>query len=709
MEDPRQILISRSRVDYTVASSAVRLAMRKVLWLTASAVGLMVSFAAVAQITPSEPNPATITIRVAATGTQHIAPEIFGSFLEPIGNSINNGLSAEILVNRSLEGGLWNHVNLENMFREEPELIEASNTTGIPLPWQSLNTGAGNRFELHVGDAANSWQSLEIMGQPQELTGIKQRVFLPVQRVLGYNVAVYAKHRSGPTKLSFSFRDRSSGKVLAESSVDAAATEWTHYTATLELQPDTVRRLAPVDFGIAVEGTERVAVDQMSLMPADNIHGLDPEEVALLKRMNITELRFGGNFSSYYHWRDGIGPEDKRPTMMNIAWGIPEYNNFGTDEFLALCKLIAAVPQFDLNMGSGTPEEAAAWVRYIRSHYSGRVLYELGNELYGKWQVGYPTVDEIAGRTLAFSNAVRSVAPDAEIIATGLGPMRGEKWNTALLTTPAGTFNYLSIHFIRDTNHPILPNPSPDFMAAAAYSLPFSVGPHFDETMSLVDSNPQWRGKLKFAVTEWLFNSKGNGERNFSNESPSWMNQGGAVMAAGFLNTVLRHANQIGITDMTGSQEFAGIWKRREQVFAAPAYYVFQMYSSVKGDTVLPVTTDSGTYNVKGGVQPLDESNDVPYVDVVATRSANGRTLTLLCVNRNLAQDLPVRFDLGAIKIAGAATMQQMKSSSRYERNDEIEPHHITPLDGSVKAGKDGDLSITLPHESVTVVRVPVR
>ena len=78
----------------------------------------------------------------------------------------------------------------------------------------------------------------------------------------------------------------------------------------------------------------------------------------MAKAMNITELRFGGNFSSYYHWRDGVGPADQRLTMENIAWGIPEYNDFGTDEFLQLCDLLGVVPQFDLNMGSGTPEEA---------------------------------------------------------------------------------------------------------------------------------------------------------------------------------------------------------------------------------------------------------------------------------------------------------------------------------------------------------------
>jgi alpha-N-arabinofuranosidase len=676
--------------------------------LSALVLGLAATVTSAAQITPSGPVPAEVRVHVASEGTQTIPDTIFGSFLEPIGNSINNGIAAEILVNRSLEGGLWNHVNLENIFREQPELIASTNETGIPIPWQSLNTAAGNRFELHVGDAANSWQSLEIMGQPDELTGIKQKVYLPVHRVLGYKVSLYAKHISGPETLRVSFRSRSNGKVLAQSEVQTAATEWTKYNTVLRLKSGDVQRLEPVDFAVSVEGVERVDIDQISLMPEDAIGTLDPDEVAMAKAMRMTQLRFGGNFSSYYHWRDGVGPEDKRLTMQNIAWGIPEYNNFGTDEFLQLCDLIGAIPHFNLNMGSGTREEAADWVRYIRAHHKGRVIYEIGNELYGKWQVGYPTINEIAARTLVFSKAVRSVDPNAEIIATGLGPMSDGKWNAAQLMNPPGTFDYLSLHFILGTNRPVREG-SPDFMASAAYALPHAVGPYFDKVWAQIDRDSKHKDKVHLAITEWLFNSKGFGERNFTNESPSWMNQGGAVMAAGFLNTMLRHSGQIKIANMTGSMEFAGVWKRREQVYAVPAYYVFQLYTAVKGDTLLSTTTDSGTYSVVGGVRPLDNVQDVPYLDVVATRSADGKTLTLLCVNRHLERDIPTHFDIGGLHAAGSATIKQIYSASRYERNDEIEPQHVVPLDGAASITTDGGLSVVLPHESVTVIRLPLK
>ena len=355
---------------------------------------LMCSSVLVAQITHSTPMPKVVEIRIDPSGNLGtVAPRLFGTFIEPIDNSIDNGVIAEILVNGSLEAGLWNHAMLEQMFRDQPELIESTNTTGIPVPWQPLNRTAGNRYELHAGDAANSWQSLEIMGTPGELTGIKQRVFLPVPRTYGYNVSLYAKRLNGPSHVNVSLRSDNSEKVLATASFEAAAGEWRKYTAVLHLEKGSVHRLEPVDFAVSVGGDERVDLDQISLMPDDAIATFDPDVLRMADEMNMTELRLGGNFSSYYHWRDGVGPLDKRITMENIAWGIPEYNNFGTDEFLAFCKLVHAVPQFNLNMGSGTPREAVDWVNYIHDRYKGPLILEMGNELLRKmagWLSRYP-------------------------------------------------------------------------------------------------------------------------------------------------------------------------------------------------------------------------------------------------------------------------------------------------------------------------------
>src|ERR1700730_15448966 len=85
--------------------------------------------------------------------------------------------------------------------------------------------------------------------------------------------------------------------------------------------------------------------------------------VDALKKIQIPNLRWpGGCFADEYHWRDGIGPRDQRPKMVNTNWGgVTEDNSFGTHEFLELCGLLNCEPYIAGNVGSGTVEEMAKW------------------------------------------------------------------------------------------------------------------------------------------------------------------------------------------------------------------------------------------------------------------------------------------------------------------------------------------------------------
>jgi alpha-N-arabinofuranosidase len=247
---------------------------------------------------------------------------------------------------------------------------------------------------------------------------------------------------------------------------------------------------------------------------------------------------------------------------------------------------------------------------------------------------------------------------------------------------------------------------TPDFMAAAAYAVPFAVGQKFDAMQAQIDSAAQYQGRAHLAVTEWLYNNKGAGERNFINESPSSRNEGGAVMIASTFNTFFRHNAQIKLVNLTGLMEFAGIWKRREQVFVTPAYYVFQMYSSAKNETVLPVTSDSGTYDVANGIQGYPDLRDVPYVDVAATLSPDHESLTLFCINRSLTQDVRTTVNLIGFQARDVVKVEQIKAISRYVMNDELEPKQVVPRTLSMATDHGRTLQIILPQESVTVVRL---
>lgn len=666
----------------------------------AGAIGLLVGLLpAAAQITVNQPIPAVATIHVdaARSAGAAIPRTIFGTFLEPIGNSTYNGLWAEILQNPSLEMGLWDTRHVMEMVQANPALTRSSEL-GLPLPWEPLNFGQGNRYALRYGDAANSWMSLRIFGLPHEQTGIRQQVYLPVQRTLDYEGSLYARHVRGPTGLEVSLRPRNSTDVLVSAHVDVRSEDWTKYTFHLTIPSGRLHRLDPADFVVQVEGDETVDVDELSLMPADALDGLDPDAVAMAKALQTPLVRFGGNFTSSYHWRNGIGPRDKRVSMRNLAWGIPEYNTLGTDEFLHFCRLIGAQPQVALNLGSGTPQEAAAWVRYIDDHWSPHsgLLWELGNELWGNWNLAYPTLDQLAARTLAFSKAIRAVDPHARLIATGQDPDDFQQWNATQLANPAGTFNYLSTHFVVTNTQTQTPHASADFIDAAAFALPVELGRKLEQEQQQINTVPAFANKAHIAFTEWLFIGHRPGTPNFTN-------MGGAIDTAGFLNMLMRHADIVPISDMTGIMEFAGIWKKRSQVYAAPGYYALRMYSTAHASRPVAVQTDSGSYSVQRGVSRLPNIAAVPYLDVVAALNDAGDRLTLFCVNRSLTTDIPAEVTVAGFSADGETEIQTLRAGSLDEGNDEDEPDRVVPIQTHTTPDH-GRLRHVFPRESVTVI-----
>jgi alpha-N-arabinofuranosidase len=647
-----------------------------------------------------KPIPQVVQIDVDAS--KHVgAPiprTIFGTFLEPIGNSTYNGLWAEILENPSLESGLWTPAKIADMLRERPELRQAGDV-GLPLPWEPLNPGQGNRYEIRIGDAANSWQSLLVIAVSGEPTGIRQRVYLPIHRTRDYTGSFYARHIGGATKITVSLRMHGQAENLAAKEIDVSdGAAWRKYEFSLRVPEGRLHRLDPADFVVQLDGDERVELDQLSLMPADAAEGLDPDAVALAKAMHTPLVRFGGNFTSSYHWQDGVGPRDKRRSMLNNSWGIPEYNTFGTDEFLTFCRMIGAEPQIALNLGSGTPQEAAEWVKYVDDHWSTHsgLLWELGNELWGNWNLGYPTKAQLAERTLDFSKAVRAADPAAHLIATGGDPEVFHDWNAIQLTNPPGTFDYLSTHFVVGTGNVKLRNATPEFVQAAAFALPVELDRKLHDDQRQIDATTGYAGKTHIAFTEWLF----LGDRR---NAPSFTNTGGAIVTGGFLNMLMRDAAIVPVSDMTGIMEFAGIWKKRSQVYATPAYYVFKMYAGAGVAQPVAVTADAGSYSVRQGVDRLPEIASAPYLDVVATLGADERTLTLFCVNRSVDTDIAAKVRVNGFVAAGSAKVQLLRSDALSDANDEIDPERVTVVEGS-EAVQAGGWPHIFPHASVTVI-----
>src|SRR6202790_2160487 len=102
--------------------------------------------------------------------------------------------------------------------------------------------------------------------------------------------------------------------------------------------------------------------------PLSDANGFRRDVLDAARKLNVTLLRWpGGNFSSNYHWNDGIGPRDQRPPRLEMAWGTVESNRFGTHEFLNYAEMLGSQPYICANLGTGTWSEAQQWVEYCNS------------------------------------------------------------------------------------------------------------------------------------------------------------------------------------------------------------------------------------------------------------------------------------------------------------------------------------------------------
>src|SRR5574338_282697 len=165
-------------------------------------------------------------------------------------------------------------------------------------------------------------------------------------------------------------------------------------------------------------------------------HGHRLDVLDAMKPMRMTAMRYpGGNFASGYHWMDGIGPKSERPTVRDLAWQSTEPNQFGTDEYIRLARMMDWTPMITVNLGTGTPEEARNWVEYCNSppgtRYAdlraengspapyGVKLWCLGNEMDGPWQLGHLPAEQYAILAQQTAKLMKDIDPNIETVACG--------------------------------------------------------------------------------------------------------------------------------------------------------------------------------------------------------------------------------------------------------------------------------------------------
>lgn len=685
---------------------------------------------------------ATVGVDADRPAPTPIPSTLFGTFTENIGDAVYGGIWAQILHNPSFEPDYLDvrnmldaarhgrlvtdpsfgsgYVRVEPLAQDDPPgRLARSSAMGLPLPWEPLRP-AGVRYEPRDGDAPNSHRALLVMGLEGREVGVRQGVYLPVHRTRRYTGSLWAKvstavEGAGPVALAVGLRRRDRpDEVLAGAAVRIATTGWARHEFAFEVPEGRVAPLEKVDFAIAMEGGRRVVIDNVLLWPADHVEGFDPEVLEAARALKTPLLRFGGNFASGYHWRDGVGDPERRKTVLNQAWGLPEYNHFGTDEFLRLCRRIGAEPQICVNAGSGEPEEAAAWVEFCNGpptsrhgalraadghpEPSGVRTWEVGNELWGDFQIGWQTAAGNVRRYRAFAAAMRRADPTVKLIATGGDVDSYRDWNAALIAEAGSELELVSTHLVigMQPGEQLRKGADDAFTHRADLAVPVGVGRALDAMHAQFEADPQTRGRVKVAFTEWQFWSP-------RPEDPRFTNLGGAVNSAAFFHMLMRRAEFVPVSNMSNLVQFAGIHRQRGRVFVTPSYHVLRLYGEARGGRILPVRLSAPAYDVREGNRRLPEIADVPEVDALAVLAGDGESLRVFLVNRSPSEAFPSRLAIRGFR-AARASVRRISSDRLDAANDPESPTRVAVEESRLDGPPNEAIDLRLPACSITVI-----
>jgi alpha-N-arabinofuranosidase len=452
--------------------------------------------------------------------------------------------------------------------------------------------------------------------------------------------------------------------------------------------------------------------------PIPNTRGIRNDVLAALKELNIPVLRWpGGCFADEYHWKDGIGPRDRRPSMINTHWGgVVEDNSFGTHEFMDLVELLGTDAYITGNVGSGTPQEMMEWVEYLTSdavspmanlrRQNGREqpwrvpYFGLGNEPWGCGGNMRPEyyADEYRKYNTFIKNYDR--AKPIYRIAGGANDFN-YAWTEVLMERVGRRMNAASLHYYT------LPTGNWNRKGSATqygedqWFSTLSRTLRMDELITkhaaIMDkADPEKR--IGLAIDEWgtWYDVEPGTQPGFLYQQSTMRD---ALVAALNFHIFHRHADRVVMTNIAQTINVlqAMILTDREKMLRTPTYWVFEMFKVHQGGTFLPVELSSPDYAFG--------AEKIPAVSASATRSADGKTVHLSLANATPGQAIPLTVTLAGMAPSAAAgrllTAPAMQAHNTFAAPDTVKP---VPFEGVRLAA--GTLTLTLPARSVAVIEL---
>ena len=450
-----------------------------------------------------------------------------------------------------------------------------------------------------------------------------------------------------------------SADLLLSPSLFAQANPPASSAASARIYIDSRRTITPIDpnlFGSFLEHLGR-AIYEGIYDPGSKLsdsNGFRKDVMDEIKHLHVPIIRYpGGNFVSGYNWLDGVGPKKDRPVVLDRAWNSLNSNQFGTNEFLAWCKEVGTEPLMGLNLGTGTPEQAADLVEYcnidkgtrwsdLRRKHGIAEPYRierwcLGNEMDGPWQIGHMSATEYGLKAADAARQMHYVDPSLKLIACGSsGPFMPTylEWDREVLEQCYDYVDGLSLHRYFD-NSETTGGDSAKFLA-----MNLTMDRQIAETVAVCDlvrGHKRSPKKLWLSFDEWnvwyraRHGDTVNGKRT---EAPHLLeeiyNLEDALLVGGLLNTLIRNSDRVKLACLAQLiNVIAPIMTNSDGLFRQTAYYPYSWALQYARGAALNVLVESSTYEVKG-------MDPVPHLDAAASHNPANGSVTLFILNRDL-------------------------------------------------------------------------
>jgi alpha-L-arabinofuranosidase len=447
-----------------------------------------------------------------------------------------------------------------------------------------------------------------------------------------------------------------------------------------------------------------------------NVRGIRQDVVEALRRLQIPVLRWpGGCFADEYHWRDGIGPRDQRPQMINTHWGgVVENNHFGTHEFLDLCEQLGAEPYICGNVGSGSVQEMMEWVEYLTSdadspmanlrRQNGREkpwavrYFGVGNESWGCG--GNMRPEYYADQYRRYNTFVRNYGANRVFrIACGAN-VDDYDWTEVLMRDVGRRMDGLSLHYYTITSGNWNRKGSATQFSESEWHDTLRQALAMDDLITrhaaIMDRyDPQKRVAL--IVDEW-----GTWHEVEPGTNPGFLYQQNtlrdALAAALHFHIFQAHCDRVRMANIAQTVNVlqAMILTDKEKMVLTPTYHVFEMYGVHQDATMLPATVAGASY--------VSGARAIPQLSAAASRAKAGPVhVSIANLHPSLPAPVSCQFQgLTPRRAAGRVlTGDAINAHNTFDQPDRVRP---ATLDGVTLA--DGQVRLTLPPRSVAVIEV---